>query len=265
MIDDILEIFENNKLFLARMIGHSKSMYRTMVPDGNPVFNANIFTLEDGKIWHGDLDLKYDAEALQNTAKELGKTLYVLREMDGRFDNENPDEEHIKSKAVETIVVCEKSVYDPSLLEGQACGLLPCPFCGNHQVGIFKYTKPEDDNLFVWMAFCGNGVCSARTLGNDKTVAIDRWQARPDKQSECITSQPPKPLENVNGITVAQLKEYIASWPEVDLNGDPTEVWLETGKNLSSVARFVVPLNVRTTKEGFTADIILEPSEEVYH
>jgi hypothetical protein len=56
-----------------------------------------------------------------------------------------------------------------------------------------------------------------------------------------------------NGLTVKELKEIIADWAETDENGNPTEVWIETGWCLSSIVIEACPLNVR----GKTADIIL--------
>lgn len=102
-MNDLTKILEKHGLPLDRMITISKSGYIQEYPNGKPIFNANIFTLEDGKVWYGDLDLKFDAEALQNSAKEIGKDLYILREMDGRFENENLGIEYIKSKVAKII------------------------------------------------------------------------------------------------------------------------------------------------------------------
>jgi hypothetical protein len=50
-------------------------------------------------------------------------------------------------------------------------------------------------------------------------------------------------IKNENGITVKELKEFIKDWPEVDDNGDPYEVWFQTGRGLSSVCTEVCKLN----------------------
>ena len=51
------------------------------------VWNANIVV--DGlKVWYGDLDLTADEASLQAVADEIKEPLYILYEMDGRFDNE---------------------------------------------------------------------------------------------------------------------------------------------------------------------------------
>lgn len=54
------------------------------------VWNGNICTKALGKIWFGDLDLSdaHDQERLTALAGKLGETLYVLKEMDARFQTE---------------------------------------------------------------------------------------------------------------------------------------------------------------------------------
>lgn len=71
----------------GNLISWSKSGYRKDNPDNIVVFNANVCT-EDGKIWYGDMDVTISEQTLKNLAKELNQDVYVLREHDGRFDNE---------------------------------------------------------------------------------------------------------------------------------------------------------------------------------
>jgi len=55
------------------------------------VFNANVCVRSRGKVWYGDLNLTLDADVLKQWAKDMGETIYILRERDARFDNEqNP-------------------------------------------------------------------------------------------------------------------------------------------------------------------------------
>lgn len=89
------EIFITEGLNEGRMVCSSKSLYREMFPDNEVYFNANIFVLGEGKIWYGDLDVTNDIEALKNVASRIGKDLYILREMDGRFENESLDDSEI--------------------------------------------------------------------------------------------------------------------------------------------------------------------------
>lgn len=94
------QIFENEGLLHGRMISSSKSGYRNRFPENEVYFNANIFVLGEGKIWYGDIDVTKDRENLENVARELGKDLYILREMDGRFGNEELNDSEIITKAM---------------------------------------------------------------------------------------------------------------------------------------------------------------------
>ena len=100
MIDNYVA-FEKEGLRIGRMLSRSKSDYREKNPDHLVCFNANVFSSE-GKIWYGDLDLDIDGEKLQSVADELGKKLFVLREMDGRFENESLSEIKVIQKAIYT-------------------------------------------------------------------------------------------------------------------------------------------------------------------
>ncbi len=93
-------IFENEKLFSGRMLSFSKSGYRDKFPDNEVYFNANIFVLGEGKIWYGDIDVTKEKEQLENVAREIGKDLYILREMDGRFENEELKDSEIITRAM---------------------------------------------------------------------------------------------------------------------------------------------------------------------
>lgn len=86
---EIVQIFRSEGLYFGRMISPSKSWYRDENPTHVTVFNANVITVTHGKIWYGDLDVTKDAEALKKIAEKIGEPLFILREMDGRFENEN--------------------------------------------------------------------------------------------------------------------------------------------------------------------------------
>jgi hypothetical protein len=94
------KIFRDAELPNGRMMSYSKSSYREANPHSITYFNANIITITDGKVWFGDLDLTKDAEALKRVAAELGETLFVLKELDCRFDNEDIDHSELIKKAV---------------------------------------------------------------------------------------------------------------------------------------------------------------------
>ena len=84
----------------GRMISGSKSGYRDRYPKNLAVFNSNICTKE-GKVWWGDIDITLSKDALSEIATETGETIYVLYEMDGRFENEVKP---ILSRAVATFL-----------------------------------------------------------------------------------------------------------------------------------------------------------------
>lgn len=73
---------------IGKMVGASKSIYLYNNPNHCVVFNANICTKEDGKIWYGDIDLTIEHKSLQELAQKLNKTIYVLPEPAARFDKE---------------------------------------------------------------------------------------------------------------------------------------------------------------------------------
>lgn len=49
-------------------------------------FNANLVTRSMEKVWFGDIDILEDKDALVAYAEKLGQPVYVLREMDARFN-----------------------------------------------------------------------------------------------------------------------------------------------------------------------------------
>ena len=61
-------------------------------PEGQTViWNANILNKKE-KLWFGDFNLTKDKNKLDTLAKALGTDIYLLREMDARFGNEeNPN------------------------------------------------------------------------------------------------------------------------------------------------------------------------------
>ena len=73
---------------LGAIISHSKSGYRERHPENLSIFNANICT-KDEKIWWGDLDVTLKQTFIADLAFILSEDLYVLYEMDGRFENED--------------------------------------------------------------------------------------------------------------------------------------------------------------------------------
>ncbi len=100
---DIYQIFMSNHLMTGRMISGSKSSYYDEHSDNLIVFNANIIIETRGKVWHGDLDVTVDYENLEKIAETLEEPLYILREHDARFENEDAGVKFWKSRAVAVI------------------------------------------------------------------------------------------------------------------------------------------------------------------
>jgi hypothetical protein len=83
-----VEIAQLHLGYSGKMISSSKSGYRERYPKNFVIFNSNICT-ESCKIWYGDIDLTFDQEKLEILANALDERMYVLYEMDARFENED--------------------------------------------------------------------------------------------------------------------------------------------------------------------------------
>jgi len=94
------EYFREEELINGRMLSYSKSSYRDLHPDNEVYFNANIFVLGEGKVWYGDIDVTKDRDSLERISSRLGKDLFILRELDGRFENEELKDSEIIAKSV---------------------------------------------------------------------------------------------------------------------------------------------------------------------
>lgn len=96
----MIHYFRDENLVPGRLLSYSKSSYREMNPDNEVYFNANIFVLGEGKVWHGDIDVTKDKEKLERIASASGNDLFILREYDGRFENEDLKDTEIITKSV---------------------------------------------------------------------------------------------------------------------------------------------------------------------
>lgn len=79
----------------------SMSAYRERYPEHLTIKNANICTKEHGKIWWGDLDVTANVDELRALARELGVTVWVLRESAARFRTAHAPEFHEASYATD--------------------------------------------------------------------------------------------------------------------------------------------------------------------
>lgn len=96
-------ILQSQGLRIARMLSGSKSGYKSAHPGHDVYFNANIIIESEGKIWHGDLDLTLDIKKLKKVRKIIGEPIYILRESDARWDNENLPIKELIEKAITKI------------------------------------------------------------------------------------------------------------------------------------------------------------------
>jgi hypothetical protein len=98
---------------MSRMLAFSKSTYVSRHPNNRAIFNANVVTAQ-GKIWWGDLDLADDSEKLQQVANILDCNIYILREMDYRFDTENRPFDEVEQLSVKTFAPTNTPTSKPA-------------------------------------------------------------------------------------------------------------------------------------------------------
>ena len=99
-VQEIQQVFEAYKFYTGRMIGGSKTGYSIQRPNNLILFNANVLMPDYGKVWYGDLNLTEDYLVLKEIAQNLNTELYVLRESDGRFGEEDKSLDELINKAV---------------------------------------------------------------------------------------------------------------------------------------------------------------------
>lgn len=90
-IGDLYKEAHSHLNYSGYMLSDSKSGYKMQNPENFILFNANIFVIngsEYAKIWFGDIDVTKSHKQLRDLSESLNRTVYVLREMDGRFDYE---------------------------------------------------------------------------------------------------------------------------------------------------------------------------------
>ena len=81
------DIAEKHLGFCGRMLSGSKSAYSNKYPDNVVAFNGNL-VVNGKKIWYGDIDVTLEKDKIDALGRDLKASVYVLREMDARFENE---------------------------------------------------------------------------------------------------------------------------------------------------------------------------------
>lgn len=89
-----IDFYDLNPYEVAEeLLGRSGAMLsgsKSAPAEDRVVWNANVLA-NKMKIWHGDISITRKEKELQTLANDLGVKIYVLREMDARFDTEaNP-------------------------------------------------------------------------------------------------------------------------------------------------------------------------------
>lgn len=124
----------------GRMIAGSKSTYRKNFPKNFVLFNANVVVEGLGKVWHGDLDLTRDEALLVRLAELTDREVYVLQEMDGRFENEEKPKINHAMYVVSRIKMLSWHVF---------IGEVKCEYYARHRrSGIIQQkTKQQIDTI----------------------------------------------------------------------------------------------------------------------
>lgn len=82
----------------GKLLDQDKSSYKAKHPSHQVYHNANIFVVkktglfgkkEVEKVWYGDIDVTLYEKDLKEIADKTKTDIYILREMDGRFENED--------------------------------------------------------------------------------------------------------------------------------------------------------------------------------
>lgn len=97
---EILNVFSYFGMTSGRILSEHKSEYKKLYSTDHILFNANVFTLEEGKIWYGDINLTQEYNLLQSISEQLDRDIYILNELDGRYDNEFLPSSKIIEKAI---------------------------------------------------------------------------------------------------------------------------------------------------------------------
>lgn len=96
--------------FNGIIISGSKSGYRSKYPQNHVIFNSNLATFEHGKIWYGDIDITRSKNKLIELQNKIGRDLFIFREMDMRFENENRSVQDSITKVYDYTQVTSDSV-----------------------------------------------------------------------------------------------------------------------------------------------------------
>lgn len=90
-MENIKQLLLNKLGYTGKLISGSKSGYRKAYPLNMVFFNANICVIDGKKtvkVWWGDIDVTLSRNLIKKIANETQEDIYILCEMDARFENE---------------------------------------------------------------------------------------------------------------------------------------------------------------------------------
>lgn len=94
------------------MVSGSKSRYMKDNPHNKVVFNANVVIPVYGKIWYGDIDITKSKKNLIDFCKKIDTDLYILYELDFRFEKEGRSLEDAIAKVSKYYKVTKESIVE---------------------------------------------------------------------------------------------------------------------------------------------------------
>jgi len=97
---EITDLLHKKLGVCGNLLSGSKSTYRRYYQDDKIEFNSNLLCMEYDKVWYGDINITKSGDLLKEIASESGITLYVLSEMDARFENEGKPAKELVPNAI---------------------------------------------------------------------------------------------------------------------------------------------------------------------
>lgn len=162
-------------------------------------------------------------------------------------DKTEPEREAVKNPNIGYSVAYEQEIANCATLRAEVADLKRT-LTRERATSITKVVQAELDRL--------KGVVEAAriclTSDTKEKEAVRRLPKVGDDQAEVIKRMKMKPyidwaewnVAHPAPLTVRALKDYIRTHRDVDEDGEPFEVWIETSKGVSNVAVVVKRLNV---------------------
>ncbi len=159
--DKVNKIAQKHLGYSGRLLCGSKSTYRRKYPEHYVLFNANLFTINYGKIWYGDIDLNIDKNKIVKISEQLKETVFLIPEWEGRFDNTKLIDSEIMEKCYWDTIRGFKPKIEKSWKEHikrikskrkKTLFRLKCDKCGNYfyRIGTLLLDINRNDDEYGW-------------------------------------------------------------------------------------------------------------------